>query len=567
MRVRNIFICSVVVFCASSRMMKESLSERPRMNASGATSMTLRSMKPRDAVEAHHLVERVVHRAQVGIDLLREIARQEAEPLARLDRRPHEHDAPHALGLQRLDGAGDGEVRLARARRADAEGEVVAADVREILALVRRRARGCRRAARARRLVARVARGARAAARAAARRARAARGARLGRDTSSVRREVEEARAAAPRRARRARRSRGTMVAAPADLDAEPLTRRRRRFSSSGPHRFASRALSAGSSVELGRGGRDAAAAQVPAAHAMRVRIAQRASTQPAAQRVRQRLGDHDVGEAVDERGGAVEVDPAIVLGAAGELRVHRARDGRSTSTRCTRADHARLIARACASSCACRRASRSCFTSCGTSSGRRRRRRARAAAVDEAVTTGRSRRRARASSVASKSRSVSPGKADDEIRRDRDVRPHGAQPADLFLEFEHGVAALHEREDAVRAALHRQVQVIRELRHARVGLDQVVAEFSGCEVVKRMRSIPGTRATWRMSVAEVDVAPSAVRAVVGVDVLAEQRDFTDALLRERAHLLEHRCRTAGSLPRRACRARRRSCSTCCSLP
>ena len=44
MRVRNIFICSGVVFCASSRMMKESLSERPRMNASGATSMTLRSM-------------------------------------------------------------------------------------------------------------------------------------------------------------------------------------------------------------------------------------------------------------------------------------------------------------------------------------------------------------------------------------------------------------------------------------------------------------------------------------------------------------------------------------------
>jgi len=30
-RVRNIFICSVVLFCASSRMMKASLSVRPRM--------------------------------------------------------------------------------------------------------------------------------------------------------------------------------------------------------------------------------------------------------------------------------------------------------------------------------------------------------------------------------------------------------------------------------------------------------------------------------------------------------------------------------------------------------
>jgi hypothetical protein len=31
MRVRNIFICSAVVFCASSRIMKDSLSVRPRM--------------------------------------------------------------------------------------------------------------------------------------------------------------------------------------------------------------------------------------------------------------------------------------------------------------------------------------------------------------------------------------------------------------------------------------------------------------------------------------------------------------------------------------------------------
>jgi hypothetical protein len=41
--VRNIFICSGLVFCASSRITKESLSERPRMKASGATSITPRS--------------------------------------------------------------------------------------------------------------------------------------------------------------------------------------------------------------------------------------------------------------------------------------------------------------------------------------------------------------------------------------------------------------------------------------------------------------------------------------------------------------------------------------------
>ncbi len=44
MRVRNIFICSLVVFCASSKMTKESFSDRPRMKASGATSITLRSI-------------------------------------------------------------------------------------------------------------------------------------------------------------------------------------------------------------------------------------------------------------------------------------------------------------------------------------------------------------------------------------------------------------------------------------------------------------------------------------------------------------------------------------------
>ena len=43
MRVRNIFICSEVVFWASSKMMKASFNVRPRMNAIGAISMIPRS--------------------------------------------------------------------------------------------------------------------------------------------------------------------------------------------------------------------------------------------------------------------------------------------------------------------------------------------------------------------------------------------------------------------------------------------------------------------------------------------------------------------------------------------
>ena len=86
-RVRNIFICSGEVFCASSRITNESLSVRPRMKASGATSITPRSRCVGDPLGIHHVVQRVEQRAQVGIDLGHQVAGEEAEPLAGLDRR------------------------------------------------------------------------------------------------------------------------------------------------------------------------------------------------------------------------------------------------------------------------------------------------------------------------------------------------------------------------------------------------------------------------------------------------------------------------------------------------
>ena len=100
MRVRNIFICSGVVFCASSRITNEWLSVRPRMKASGAISMAPRSKSARHLVVAHEVVERVVERAQVRVDLLREVAGQEAQLLARLHRRAREHDALHRVALE-----------------------------------------------------------------------------------------------------------------------------------------------------------------------------------------------------------------------------------------------------------------------------------------------------------------------------------------------------------------------------------------------------------------------------------------------------------------------------------
>jgi hypothetical protein len=125
MRVRNIFICSGVVFCASSRMTNASLSVRPRMNASGAISIVRRARELRgDLLGLHHVVERVVERAQVRIDLLREVAGQEAEALARFDGRAHEHDALDLVALERIDRTRPRDTSC-RCRRADAESSII----------------------------------------------------------------------------------------------------------------------------------------------------------------------------------------------------------------------------------------------------------------------------------------------------------------------------------------------------------------------------------------------------------------------------------------------------------
>ncbi len=63
---------------------------RPRMKASGATSIMPVCM-PRSTMRGvHEIVQGIEDRAQIGIDLLAHVAGQEAEPLARLDRRPRQ---------------------------------------------------------------------------------------------------------------------------------------------------------------------------------------------------------------------------------------------------------------------------------------------------------------------------------------------------------------------------------------------------------------------------------------------------------------------------------------------
>ena len=78
-----------------------------------------------DPVGVEHVVERVEERPQVGVDLGLDVAGQEAEPLAGLDRRPGEDDPLHlALGKRRRRHR-HREEGLAGAGRADAEGDRV----------------------------------------------------------------------------------------------------------------------------------------------------------------------------------------------------------------------------------------------------------------------------------------------------------------------------------------------------------------------------------------------------------------------------------------------------------
>ena len=90
-----------------------------------------------DLLGGHHVVERVVEGAEVGVDLLLHVAGEEAEAFAGLHRGAGEHDAVHLAGLQHRHGLGDGEIGLAGAGGADAEYHVVAGQGLDVGGLAR----------------------------------------------------------------------------------------------------------------------------------------------------------------------------------------------------------------------------------------------------------------------------------------------------------------------------------------------------------------------------------------------------------------------------------------------
>ena len=89
------------------------------------------------ALGLEHVVEGVVERPQVGVDLGHEVARQEAEPFAGLDGGAGEDDPVDLFRLERPHGCRDGEVGLAGSRRTDPEGDRVRGDGVDVAALSR----------------------------------------------------------------------------------------------------------------------------------------------------------------------------------------------------------------------------------------------------------------------------------------------------------------------------------------------------------------------------------------------------------------------------------------------
>src|SRR5205814_5632368 len=83
-----------------------------------------------------HIVERIVKRSQVGIDLFPEVARQEAQSLSGLDRGPREDDPLDLARHHHVDRRCDREIGLAGAGGSQAKDQLVLAERSDILRLV-----------------------------------------------------------------------------------------------------------------------------------------------------------------------------------------------------------------------------------------------------------------------------------------------------------------------------------------------------------------------------------------------------------------------------------------------
>lgn len=101
-------------------------------------------------------------------------------------------------------------------------------------------------------------------------------------------------------------------------------------------------------------------------------------------------------------------------------------------------------------------------------------------------------------------------------------------------------MVALHRRQHAVGARLHRQVDEFHQLRHLGVGLDQRVGEFQRVRggIADALDTVDGGDHPQQFG--EVGQAAIVGQAAEAVDVLSQQGDFADAVLGQVDHFGDH---------------------------
>ena len=124
-------------------------------------------------------------------------------------------------------------------------------------------------------------------------------------------------------------------------------------------------------------------------------------------------------------------------------------------------------------------------------------------------------------------------GEADDEIGGERHVRPRGAHARDGVEIVGARVAAVHGGEDAVGAGLHRKVQIGHQARQVAMRRDQALLHVAGMAGGVAQPRDARHFGDAREQLPERPGPAVGSFAVIGVDVLADQRDLAHAGLGE----------------------------------
>ena len=132
-------------------------------------------------------------------------------------------------------------------------------------------------------------------------------------------------------------------------------------------------------------------------------------------------------------------------------------------------------------------------------------------------------------------------GMPDDEIGRQRDVRPCRAQLLDGAPVIGGGVLAVHRCQHAVRARLHGQMQERHQGRDLAMRRDQIVIHVArmGCRVAQAQQA--GDLGQLAQQPAQAPGAAVRRLAMPGIHVLPEQGDLARALRHQPAGFRQHR--------------------------